>query len=248
MTAMANRVAEVLRSLERRGTRRIREEMRTRYGIIAPKAFGVRVGEIQQVAKKVGRDHELALALWETGWYEARMLCAYVDDPARVTAAQMDRWARDFDNWGITDTLCFALFDRTPHAWKKVGPWSRRQDEFVKRAAFALLASLGVHDKQSGDEPFHRSLKLIERGAFDERNFVKKGVSWALRVVGRRSRALHPAAVELARRLAESSNAGARWVGKDALRELTSAKLRTLMARRANRVPAKSKSPASKTR
>jgi len=248
MTAMANRVAEVLRSLERKGTRRIREEMRTRYGIIAPKAFGVRVGEIQQVAKKVGRDHELALALWETGWYEARMLCAYVDDPARVTAAQMDRWARDFDNWGITDTLCFALFDRTPHAWKKVGPWSRRQDEFVKRAGFALLASLGVHDKQSGDEPFRRSLKLIERGAFDERNFVKKGVSWALRVVGRRSLALHADSVVLARSLAESSNAGARWVGKDALRELTSPKLRALMARRARRVPARPKSPASKTR
>ena len=247
MTAKAERVREALAWLERHGTRRTREGM-ARYGIVADKAFGVSVGAIQQLGKRLGRDHDLAAALWETGWYEARMLCAYVDEPARVTAAQMDRWARDFDNWGITDTLCFALFDRTPHAWKKVEQWSRRRDEFVKRAAFALLASLGLHDKQSGDEPFHRSLKLIEHGAFDERNFVKKGVSWALRVVGRRSLALHADSVDLAQRLAESPNAGARWVGRDALRELTSAKLRTLMARRAMRVPARPQSSSSKTR
>lgn len=247
MSAKDGQVREALAWLERHGTRRTREGM-ARYGIVADKAFGVPVGSIQQLGKRLGRDHDLAAALWETGWYEARMLCAYVDEPARVTAAQMDRWARDFDNWGITDTLCFALFDRTPHAWKKVEQWSRRRDEFVKRAGFALLASLGVHDKRSGDEPFRRSLKLIERGAFDERNFVKKGVSWALRVVGRRSLALHADSVDLARSLAESSHVGARWVGKDALRELTSAKLRALMARRANRVLARPKSPASKTR
>ena len=247
MTAKAEQVREALVWLERHGTRRTREGM-ARYGIVADKAFGVPVGAIQQLGKRLGRNHDLAAALWKTGWYEARMLCAYVDEPPRVTAVQMDRWARDFDNWGICDTLCFALFDRTPHAWKKVEQWSRRREEFVKRAAFALLASLGLHDKQTGDAPFLRSLKLIERGAFDERNFVKKGVSWALRVVGRRSAALHANSVELARRLAESSNAGARWVGKDALRELTSAKLRTLMARRAKRVPARPQSPASKTR
>jgi 3-methyladenine DNA glycosylase AlkD len=215
-----------------------------RYGIVSDKAFGVPVGTIQQLGKRLGRDHDLAAALWDTGWYEARMLCAYVDDPDRVTAAQMDRWARDFDNWGICDTVCFALFDRTPHAWRKVAQWSRRRDEFVKRAAFALLASLGVHDKVTGDAPFMRSLKLIERGAFDERNFVKKGVSWALRVVGRRSHALHEAAVELTGRLAESSDAGARWVGRDARRELTSAKVRALMARRALRAPAGSRRTA----
>jgi 3-methyladenine DNA glycosylase AlkD len=222
MTATAERVDEALRWLERRGTKKVREDMLTRYGITAPQAFGVSVGTIQQLGKKLGRDHELAAALWDTGWYEARLLTAYVDDPAQVTPAQMDRWARDFDNWGVCDTLCFALFDRTPYAWKKVEPWSKRREEFVKRAAFALVASLALHDKKAGDGRFLATLPLIERGASDERNFVRKGVSWALRVVGRRNRALNEAAVRVARRLAESPEASARWVGKDGLKELTS--------------------------
>ena len=156
----------ILAWLERRGSKRIREEMLTRYGITAPEAFGMSVSAIQQLAKRMGRDHDLAAALWETGWYKARMLAAYVDDPALVTPAQMDRWARDFDNWGICDTLCFVLFDRTPHAWRKVDQWSRRRDGFVKRAAFALLASLALHDKRAGDELFLRSLALVERAEF----------------------------------------------------------------------------------
>jgi len=196
------------------------------------------VSAIQRLAKRMGRDHDLAAALWETGWYEARMLAAYVDDPALVTPAQMDRWARDFDNWGICDTLCFVLFDRTPHAWRKVDQWSRRRDEFVKRAAFALLASLALHDKRAGDEPFLRSLALVERASSDERNFVKKGVSWALRAVGRRDQALNAAAVEVARRLSESPEAAARWVGKDALRELTSPAVRRRLAGRRSVVEA----------
>jgi 3-methyladenine DNA glycosylase AlkD len=232
MTAMSERVDEALRWLERRGTKKVREEMLTRYGITAPKAFGVSVGTIQQLGKKLGRDHDLAAALWDTGWYEARLLTAYVDDPAQVTSAQMDRWARDFDNWGVCDTLCFALFDRTPHAWKKVAPWSKRREEFVKRAAFALVASLALHDKKAGDGQFLATLPLIERGAFDDRNFVKKGVSWALRVVGRRNRALNEAAVEVARRLAESPEASARWVGKDGWKELTSPAVQRKLAQR----------------
>ena len=193
-----------------------------RFGINASKAFGVSVANIQVLAKRLGRNHELAAALWETGWYEARMLTSFVDEPARVTPAQMDRWCRDFDNWGICDTVCFHLFDRTPYAWAKVAEWSDRSDEFVKRAAFALLASLAGHDKSAGDERFVEGLVLIERAASDERNFVKKAVSWALRRIGRRNAALHAASVPVARRLADSPNAGARWVGKDALRELTS--------------------------
>ncbi len=220
MTSQADRVREVLVWLERRGTQRNRDGM-ARYGIRAPKMFGVSVSMIQQLSKRLGRDHDLAAALWETGWYEARMLTSFVDDPARVTPAQMDRWARDFDNWAICDTVCFHLFDRTPHAWQKVEQWSRRRDEFVKRAAFALLASPALHDQRTGDAPFARSLVLVERAASDERNFVKKGVSWGLRSVGRRNEALHAAAVELARRLAESPEPAARWVGKDALRDLT---------------------------
>jgi 3-methyladenine DNA glycosylase AlkD len=149
------------------------------------------------------------------------MLAAFVDDPARVTPAQMDRWCRDFDNWGICDTVCFHLFDRTPHAWKKVVPWSRRQGEFEKRAGFALLACLALHDKKADDERFVRSFPLIEKAASDDRNFVKKGVSWALRLIGHRNRALHEAAVELSRKLAASGDRAAQWVGKDALRDLT---------------------------
>ena len=225
------RVAEALAWLKRRGTKKNRDGM-ARYAIVAPKAFGVSMSTIQQLGKRLGRDHELAGALWDTGWYEARMLAAFVDEPDKVTAAQMDRWARDFDNWAVCDHQCFHLFDRTPHAWRKIEQWSRRREEFVKRAAFALLASVALHDKTTSDAPFMRSLILIEAAASDERNFVKKGVSWALRGVGRRSRALNAASVDTARRLAHSADStAARWIGRDALRELTSAAVRGRLAR-----------------
>lgn len=217
----ADRVREALAWLERRGTKKNRDGM-ARYAIVAPKVFGVSVANIRQLGKALGRDHELAAALWDTGWYEARMLTAFVDEPDRVTPAQMDRWARDFDNWAICDTLCFHLFDRTPHAWRKIEQWSTKRDEFVKRAAFALLASVALHDKDEADAPFLRSLRLVEKAATDERNFVKKAVSWALRTIGRRNKTLNSGAVELSRRLADSKESAPRWVGKDALRELTS--------------------------
>lgn len=205
--------------LKRLGTKKTREGM-ARYAIPSDNAFGVPVGEIRQLAKRLGRNHDLAQALWESGGYEARMLATFVDEPERVTPVQMDRWCKDFDNWAICDTACFHLFDKTPHAFKKVSQWSKRKDEFVKRGAFALLASLALHDKKSDDRLFANCLPLIEHGATDDRNFVKKGVSWALRGVGRRSPALKTAALELAERLAASSNSAARWIGKDALRDL----------------------------
>jgi 3-methyladenine DNA glycosylase AlkD len=207
--------------LKRRGTKANRDGM-ARYAIRAKKVFGVSVGTLRQLAKKLGRNHDLANGLWATGWYEARMLATLVDEPARVTPAQMDRWCREFDNWAICDTACFHLFDRTPHAWKKIEKWSRGREEFVKRGAFALLASLALHDKRSVDEPFIRCLPLIEREATDERNFVKKAVSWALRAIGERRPALHAEAVAVARRLAASPDRSARWVGKDASRQLAS--------------------------
>lgn len=191
-----------------------------RFGIDAPKAFGVSMANIQKIAKPLGRDHALAEALWQTGWYEARMLASLVDEPDRVTPAQMDRWCRDFDNWGICDTVCFKLFDQSPHAFAKVTKWSASKDEFVKRAAFALLASLALHDKASPDAAFLKTLPLIEGAADDERNFVKKGVSWALRGIGHRSPKLWTAAMALAERLAASENATARWIGRDALKDL----------------------------
>jgi 3-methyladenine DNA glycosylase AlkD len=213
-------VKAALAWLEENSSPKIRHEMLPRYGINAPKAFGVSVANIKKLAKIIGRDHEFALALWETGWYEARMLTAFVDEPERVTPAQMDRWCRDFDNWGICDTICFHLFDKTPHAYRKVEQWAKRRDEFVKRAAFALLASLALHDKTASDENFVKFFPLIEAGATDDRNFVKKGVSWALRGVGGRSHQLNSAALTLADRLAKSPERGARWVGKDVLRQL----------------------------
>jgi 3-methyladenine DNA glycosylase AlkD len=194
----------------------------SRFGITATNALGVSVANIRKVAKPLGRNHDLAGALWATGCYEARMLSAFVGEPARVTPAEMDRWCRDFDNWGICDTLCFQLWDRTPHAWGKIAEWSDAPEEFVKRGAFALLASVALHDKKAPDEPFLESLPLIERAATDSRNFVKKGVSWALRGVGhRRSPALKTAALELAHQLAASPDATTRWVGKDAVKDLS---------------------------
>ncbi|MFY9571703.1 MAG: DNA alkylation repair protein [Blastocatellia bacterium] len=229
-------VAAVLKSLKRLADKRVREDMSERYGIYTDKAFGVSMSNIQKVAKPLGRNHELAAALWGTGWYEARMLTSFVDEPARVTPAQMDAWVGDFDNWGICDTLCFNLFDRTPHAWRKVAEWSRQEAEFVKRAGFALLWALTVHDKLAGDEQFIQGLVFIERDADDERHLVKKGVNMALRAIGKRNPALNEAAVKVARRLADSPDAAARWVGKDALRELTSSSVtRRLAARSAAR-------------
>lgn len=173
------------------------------------------MANMQKLARRLGKSHELAASLWDTGWYEARMLTSFVDEPARVTPAQMDRWCRDFDNWAIVDTLCFNLFDRTPHAWAKVAKWSQKEDEFVKRAAFALLWGLTVHDKSADDEAFARCLPLIERAAVDERHLVKKAVNMALRAVGKRNAALNAAAVAAARRLSASPEPAPRWVGRN---------------------------------
>jgi len=217
-----DQVKTVLASLEKLGERRVLEDMAKRYAIYTDKAFGVSMSNIQKVARPLGKNHELAMALWETGWYEARLLTSFVDDPALVTESQMDRWARDFDNWGVVDTLCFNLFDRTPLAWRKVAAWCPRKEEFIKRAGFALLWSLTVHDKAAPVEKFISGLTFVEREADDDRNFVKKAVNMALRAVGKRNSALHKAAVTVARRLADSPKAAPRWIGKDALRELSS--------------------------
>lgn len=206
--------------LKRTGRKSVRDGM-ARYGLPADHAVGIPVGVLKQRAKTLGRDHDLARALWKTGIYEARLLAAFVGDPAKVTPAEMDRWCKDFDNWGICDTVCFSLWDRTPHALTKIKQWSTRREEFVKRAAFALLASVALHDKKMGDAEFAKCLPIIERAATDDRNFVKKGVSWALRLVGRRSPALHKISIALSKRLAASTNPAQRWVGKDGLRDLT---------------------------
>jgi 3-methyladenine DNA glycosylase AlkD len=214
-------VAEALSWLERRGTEAGRDGM-ARYGLKARKVFGVSVNQIRQLAKQLGQDHMLADALVKTGWYEARLLAAFVAVPAELTAAQMDRWVKHCENWGDVDTFCFHCFDKTSEklAWGRIGAWSNRKDEFVRRAAFALIASIALHDKKAPDAPFVKVLPLITRAATDERNFVKKGVSWAFRGVGRRNAALKARVVAIAKRLAASKDATSRWVGKDVLRDL----------------------------
>lgn len=206
-----------------------------RFGIAATQPLGVSMVHIRKVAKAAGCDHALAAALWATNVYEARLLAAFVEEPDRVTPAQMDRWARGFDNWAVCDTHCFALFDRTPHAWAAIDRWAYDKREFVRRAAFALMASLAVHDKAADDSLFAERLPLIEAAASDSRDLVRKGVSWALRTTGRRNVALHRAALAVARTLAESDDRGARWVGKDAARELSG----PIVARALKRVAAK---------
>ena len=237
------RVQDVLTWLKKRGTKANRDGM-ARYAIVAPKSFGVSVTDLRALSKRVGQDHDLALALWKTEWYEARMLTSFVDEPERVTPAQMERWAKDFDNWAICDALCFQLFDRTAHAWTKVEAWSDRREEFVKRAAFALMASVALHDKTAGDDRFLPMLPLIERASTDERNFVKKGVSWALRAIGRRSTPLNAAGVATAARLIASESSSARWIGRDAHRELTSTAVQRQVAKRdAKAATARTKKP-----
>jgi 3-methyladenine DNA glycosylase AlkD len=229
-----SRVATALQWLEVRGTRKNRDGM-ARYGLAARKVYGVSVGDLQKYAKTLGRDHALALGLWDSGWYEARLLAAFVDEPAKVTAAQMDRWARDFENWGDCDTVCLHLFDKTPLAWRKVPIWCARKPEFQRRAGFALIAALALHDKTSSDAPFLKSLALIRKAATDDRNFVKKAVNWALRSIGNRNVAMYDAALALAEEFAESEHPTTRWIGKDALRDLKRPLVRKRVAAKVKR-------------
>jgi 3-methyladenine DNA glycosylase AlkD len=212
-------VQSALKWLKSHSSKATRDGM-SRYAIPADNALGVAMKDIKALGTKLGRNQDLAAALWKTGVYEARMLCSFVGDPEKLTSAQMDRWCKDFDNWAICDTMCFNLFDRTPHAWEKVTQWSTKRGEFEKRTAFALLWSLAMHDKRSDDKAFVEGLARIERAAGDDRNFVKKAVNMALRAIGKRNPALNAAAVATARRLAGSENATARWIGRDALKEL----------------------------
>lgn len=219
---LAARVEAVLAGLRALGSARVRDEMGPRYGIVVDRAYGVRMAAIQAVAKPLAPDHLLAAALWRTGWYEARMVACLIDDPALVTPEQMDRWRADFDNWAICDTACFKLFDRMPHAFTKIDEWVRLDDEFGRRAGFALLACCATH-RRGIEADFLHGLRHIEAAAHDERNFVKKAVSWALRAIGgaRRPPALQAEARALAVRLAASDDRTARWIGKDALRDFT---------------------------
>ena len=202
------------------GSPKVRSGM-ARYGLPTANAVGIPVGVMRAETKQIGSDHALALGLWKTGIYEAQLMAAMLAEPHRLTSAQMNAWCRDFDNWGTVDTVCFTLFDRSPLGWKMAPKWVKQKGEFQKRAGFVLIACLAAHDRKAADSAFLKFLPLIAQGASDDRNFVKKGVSWALRHVGHRNAALHAAAVRTATKLSNSGNATERWVGKDALRDLT---------------------------
>ena len=231
----AARAAAVLAELAARGSAEARAGM-ARYGINTSDAYGVSVYELRRVAKELGRDHDLALALWATGNHEARLLASMVDEPARVTEAQMEAWAAAFDSWDVCDQVTSNLFDKTPYAWDKVREWSAAEGEWVKRAAFATAAALAVQDKKAADEPFLEILELVRREAGDDRNFVKKAVNWALRNIGKRNLRLHAAAIATAEAILASADELAavdrrdpaarsgRWIARDALRELRSDK------------------------
>lgn len=212
-------VKDVVAELKRAGSLAYKADMAKRYGIVTKaEVYGTTVATLRAMAKKIGYNHDLAEQLWATGVHDALMLATMVDDPADVTPAQMERWVKDMDNWAIVDTACFHYWDRTPYAHAKIEKWSKAKGEFVKRAAFALLASCAVH-KRGTDEQFLRGLDLIEREASDPRNFVKKAANWALRAIGGKANPkLRAAARALAKRLAESEDPTERWNGKDALR------------------------------
>jgi len=220
MPSTSTTVQEVLAWLKRSGSPKAAAGL-ARYGLPTTNAYGISVGTLRARANQIGKDHDLALKLWKTGSLDARIMASFLGDPQQLTLAQMNAWCRDFDNLGTTDTACFALFDRSPLAWRGVAPWARQKGEFQKRAGFVMMACLAAHDKTATDAAFLKFFPIIERGASDDRNFVKKGVSWALRHLGHRSPALHSAAVKTATQLSKSEDATERWVGKDALRDIT---------------------------
>ena len=191
------------------------------FAIRPERAYGVSIPVLRKIARDIGRDHALAQELWSSGVHEARHIATLIEDPVQVTEEQMERWAKDFDSWSIVDGCCGNLFDKTPFAYAKVVEWSCRPEEYVKRAAFVLMATLSVHDKGAEDEESLKFLPIIKRESTDERNFVRKAVNWALRQIGKRNLRLNEAAVSTAREINMIDSRGARWIASDTLRELT---------------------------
>jgi 3-methyladenine DNA glycosylase AlkD len=196
-----------------------------RFGINPKNTLGVSIPIIRKMGKEIGKNHELAQQLWKSGIHEARILAGLIDDSKLVDEEQMEKWAKDFDSWDVCDQVCMNLFDKTKYAYKKAMEWSSRKEEFVKRAAFALVASLSVHDKKAKDEDFLKFLPIIKRESTDERNFVRKAVNWALRQIGKRNNKLQKAAIKTAREILKIDSKSARWIASDAIRELESKKI-----------------------
>lgn len=197
-----------------------------RFGISPENTLGISIPSLRTIAKETGRDHQLAIDLWETGIHEARILAAFIGDPRRVTMTLADKWVKEFDSWDVCDQVCMNLFDKTSFAYEKAIIWSAGKPEFVKRAGFALMASLAIHDKEADDAQFLQFLPAIVKGSSDSRNYVKKAVSWALRQIGKRNIRLYWKAIGAARDIEMSGSKASRWVANDILKELTSQKTR----------------------
>ncbi|MCK4366238.1 MAG: DNA alkylation repair protein [Thermoplasmatales archaeon] len=216
---------EVISQLKSMGSARNIEGM-GRFGIKTENNLGVSVTTLRNYAKKIGTNHNLAVKLWESGIRDARMVAACIEDSKTVSEEQIDKWVNDFDSWDICDYCCGHLIDKTPFAYKKAKEWSGRKEEFQKRAGFALMAWLAVHDKKTDDSEFEEFLKIIKKESTDERNFVRKAVNWALRNIGKRDITMNKKAVEIAKEIQKIDSKSARWIANDAIRELTSEKVK----------------------
>lgn len=206
-----------------------------RFGIEIDKRLGIAVPQLRKFAKETGKDHQLALALWETGIPETRLLASMVADPARVTNEQMDAWVRDFNSWDICDSVCGNLFDKTPFAWEKIDEWAADESEFVRRAGFVMIACLASHDKIAPDGAFTALFPIITAGVKDPRNFVRKAVNWAIRGIGKRNLALNKVAISLSEEILSIDDKTARWIARDALRELRGEKVQERLRKKANK-------------
>ncbi len=220
---------QIIDAIRKRGDPKAVARM-ARFGIQTSKAFGVSIPQLRDLAKKIRTNHDLARKLWMTGIHEARILASMIDDPSKVSENQMEQWAADFDSWDVVDGCCGNLFDKTEFAIRKAREWSKRKEEYVKRAGFVLMAELAVHDKKAADKTFLDFFPLIVRESSDERNFVKKAVNWALRQIGKRNAALNAAAIKTCAEIVDSGSKSAKWIAADALRELTGTPVRKKLA------------------
>ena len=222
----------ILRELKGLANPKVRAKM-AYFGVHVPKAHGISAPVLHGLAKRIGKNHQLAQELWASGIHEARILATLIGESEKVTAAEMERWVRDFDAWDVVDTACCYLYAQARPAWRKAAEWSRRREEFVKRAVFSLVAYLSYKDKAVPDARFARFLRVIEREARDERNFVKKAANWALRNIGKRNVRLNREAIRAAERIRQQGSRSARWIAADALRELKSAAVQKRLRRKA---------------
>lgn len=197
----------------------------TRYGINPENNLGINVTTLRSIAREIGKNHNLALKLWNSGIHDARILAAHIDDPKLVTEEQMDSWVRDFNSWDVCDNACGHLFDKTSFGYKKAFEWSNKEEEFVKRAGFAIMAWSAVHDKKQGDQVFIDFLSVIKRESIDDRNYVKKAVNWALRNIGKRNIDMNKISIKTSKEILKIDSKSARWIANDAIRELTSDKI-----------------------